>query len=560
MPVLPGWMRARRGVDKDALELPSPTWREWLLAFAVMVLATAALLREQIVAFTSVPDLGDPLFSMWRLAWVAHQIVADPWRLFDANIFHPAVRTLAYSDAMLLPAFIAAPAVWLGAPITVVYTSLMLGTFVASGLAMFALARAVTRDVGASIVAALFFAFDPFKIAHYSHLELQFTCWMPLAALACCRTMNCGRLRDGILMGVFVALQALSSLYYGAYLGVSLAALGAGWVIFVAWPRRGAFVALSAGVGVAALVAAAVTTPYRANRTTVGERGLNEIEAFSARPTDYLRPHRRSAMYGHLRLQGDASERELFPGTVPLVLAASALLAPAAPLFGPTVAALAVTADASLGLNGRVYRALAHVPAFRGFRVPPRFRALVGLYLALLIAMGVSRMIRRISAVPVRHLAVTGLAVALLVDIRPSLGELEPVFERAPPIYPLIPEPRGVIAEMPLPGPGDAFWHDSVFMYFSTFHWHPLVNGMSGFAPPHYAGLGRIARGFPSDETLDAFERLGTQYFVLHEGYYRENWARVVAAADEQTRLQFVASIRWEKGEARAYRVLGPRR
>ena len=113
---------------------------------------------------------------------------------------------------------------------------------------------------------------------------------------------------------------------------------------------------------------------------------------------------------------------------------------------------------------------------------------------------------------------------------------------------------------MPLPGPGDAFWHDSVFMYFSTFHWHPLVNGMSGFAPPHYGDLGRTARGFPSDETLDAFARLGTQYFVLHEGYYREDWARVVAAADAQPRLQFVAVARWEEGEARAYRLRGPRR
>jgi len=46
---------------------------------------------------------------------------------------HPAVRTRAYADTMLLPTLMAAPAVWLGAPLTVVYTSLILFAFVAAG-------------------------------------------------------------------------------------------------------------------------------------------------------------------------------------------------------------------------------------------------------------------------------------------------------------------------------------------------------------------------------------------------------------------------------------------
>ena len=32
----------------------------------------------------------DPVFSIWRLEWVAHQILREPFRLFDANIFYPA--------------------------------------------------------------------------------------------------------------------------------------------------------------------------------------------------------------------------------------------------------------------------------------------------------------------------------------------------------------------------------------------------------------------------------------------------------------------------------------
>jgi hypothetical protein len=40
---------------------------------------------------------ADGQFAIWNVAWVARTIVADPLRLFDANIFHPHKTTLAYS-------------------------------------------------------------------------------------------------------------------------------------------------------------------------------------------------------------------------------------------------------------------------------------------------------------------------------------------------------------------------------------------------------------------------------------------------------------------------------
>ena len=37
-----------------------------------------------------VPDLGDPLFPIWRIGWVYRQLLGDPRPLFDANIFQDA--------------------------------------------------------------------------------------------------------------------------------------------------------------------------------------------------------------------------------------------------------------------------------------------------------------------------------------------------------------------------------------------------------------------------------------------------------------------------------------
>jgi hypothetical protein len=144
----------------------------------------------------------------------------------------------------------------------------------------------------------------------------------------------------------------------------------------------------------------------------------------------------------------------------------------------------------------------------------------------------------------------------VLIDAHPILA-LQPVWDHPPGIYRSIPEARAVVADLPIPWDRDPFWHDPVFMYFSTFHWHPLVNGASGFAPAWYDQLGQISRDYPSNETLDVYRRLGVEYIVLHEGYYgARTFQRVIRDSANQPRLQLVAVDTWDEGECRLYRLL----
>jgi hypothetical protein len=83
----------------------------------------------------SLPDLGDPLFSIWRMGWIYRQILGDPRPLSDANIFHPEPLTLAYSDAMLLPSLTAAPLLAANLHPVLVYNLMLLSGFLFSGLA-----------------------------------------------------------------------------------------------------------------------------------------------------------------------------------------------------------------------------------------------------------------------------------------------------------------------------------------------------------------------------------------------------------------------------------------
>ena len=144
-----------------------------------------------------VPDPGDPLFSAWRIARLAHQLATDPRHLFDGNLFYPLPLTLTYSDATFLAGLLGAPFVLAGADPLLVANALTLVAFPACGLAFFYAAWRLTGDPRAALVAALIGAWYPFHAEHYSHLELQWVMFVPLAIVAGLRMLAAPRWTTG---------------------------------------------------------------------------------------------------------------------------------------------------------------------------------------------------------------------------------------------------------------------------------------------------------------------------------------------------------------------------
>ena len=207
---------------------------------------------------TRVPGHDDSLFSIWRLCWIAHALPGGG-NLFDANIFYPHERTLALSDATFLEALIAAPFLWMGINKVLVYNLVFLSGIVSSGVGMFVLARYLTRDVAAAMVAALIFAVTPYRIEHFMHLELQWTVWMPLTIWALYRAFDEGTIRWGVLTGLFLWLQFISCVYYGAFLAVIASVLA----LMLAAARPGDAMRALGPLALGAALAAALTLPYR---------------------------------------------------------------------------------------------------------------------------------------------------------------------------------------------------------------------------------------------------------------------------------------------------------
>ena len=459
----------------------------------------------------------DVYFNMWRLRWFAHALVTPSAHLFDANIFYPELRTLALSDAMIIEGIVASPLVWAGTKPLLVQNLLVLGAMAASGAAMFALARYLTGSRGAAVVAGIVFAFAPYRFEHIMHMELQWAMWSPLAFLALHRTFDTGDWKYGLATGACVALQVLSSIYYGMFLA-SLIAIAA--VLLIVRDRtapvsRAAW-SLAVGAVLAAAVVAAYARPYLGARQRVGDRPLTEVSQFSARPASYLAATPDNWLYGRFTKLRDGGERRLFPGMIPVFLAIGGLL-----LCSPSrrvivyLLLLVVAFEASLGLDGFTFSFFYdHVPVYRGLRAPARLGIFVLMFLAALAAYGYQAIAASRSPA-FRRALVLAIGLGLLIEYRVTL-RLTPYPNEPPAVYrQLARQPRGVVAEFPVPRvtalPGD----DAMYAYMSTFHWFPLVNGYSGIYPASYLARLERLRNFPDRTSMIQLRRDDVRYLIV---------------------------------------------
>jgi len=292
---------------------------------AAVALLTVALAWPQIGHLSTHVLHFDPYFSMWRLAWIAHALHASPAQLFDANIFHPALNTLALSDATILQGVLGAPVLWAGASPVLVYNLLLLAGIAGSGAGMFVLARRLTGEVGPALVAAAVFTMGPYRLEHYMHLELQWAMWIPLTLWAVHRAVDEGSWRAGALAGAFLSLQTLSCVYYGVFLAMTLAFFVPALLLLSGGRRAsGAVRPLILGGAIACVLIVPYAIPYLENSDALGPRALSEVSRYSARPISYLTATEHNWLWGWTSAW-EGTERRLFPGFIAILLSVAAV-------------------------------------------------------------------------------------------------------------------------------------------------------------------------------------------------------------------------------------------
>lgn len=588
-------------------------------------------------------DLGDSLLNAWILAWDADHLLrflagdlGAVRNFWNANIFYPEPLTLAYSEHMFAQAVQILPVYAATGNIVLAYNLLFLSTFALSGLGMFLFVREVTGSARAGFAAGLIYAFAPYRVPQFSHLQVISSQWMPFVLYWLRRYFDTRRTKAIVCAGAALVAQNLSNGYFLLFfapfvLAYSLFEIGTRRL----WRDGGVW----AGLVVTAVVVTVLTVPFllpylELRRLGFGPRALNEVKSFSADVFSYWTAPAESRLWGSLIRAYPKAEGDLFLSIGAVVLAgvgiarsislawAHARTRPAAamravtPLMWIIVAAAAVYAlfvlliltgngfgrigplpmsVRNLWRNLRVLALIAgllilisprvrtfarewagsigafmliaalaafllslgpeirsagrligevgpyhffywYVPGFDGLRVPARFAMLVVLFLSTASGLGAAALERRLRyggavAITLGAVAVVeSFAAPIVVNGTVAEGRYATppahvyTGEQVPGAYKFLkslPAPGTVVVEFPL----GEWAYELRYVFYSTAHWHPLLNGYSGQFPLSYhmnATHLRHPLDYP-DAAWVTLMRSGATHAVVHLPYYRDD-------------------------------------
>jgi hypothetical protein len=498
---------------------------------------------------------GDPLLTAWILGWDAHQILRDPLRLFQTNIFYPHSDTLAFSEHLFFPALLVAPVQYAsGNPILAQNVSILLAQALL-GLAVYGMCRRFGLDPFPSLAAGLLAVLAPVRMLRLGHLHLLHFASLPLALLFLRRYLQERRWRDAAAAGLLLNAQFLSGYYLAVMAGT------AAFLFVLLHALRGPLARIRPALpGLFAIAAATVLVqlPFAVPYFRVSEqwrftRSLGESEALSAVPADLARrpggqipwpqffsagaprdPERVAyvgvgvGLLAGVGLGAAARRRRGASGTMdrltPFYFAAVAAVAGVIAL-GPTLR----VGDGSVALPYRILYEL--VPGLKGLRAPARFVLLLDFALCILAAVGLHVLLRGARqragwtrwGGPVTAGLLLALAAAERLPPRAAPPHSVETGPDVPSVYRWLAERRdlGTLLFLPitwdrrLPGVGfDAQPYREV--YFSTYHWHDMINGVSGFVPPGFWALSAEMRSFPSEASLRRLAALPVRTLVVH--------------------------------------------
>lgn len=486
-------------------ESPSRVKRAVLLAGLALAAITCAYTwpLAPYVGSAVAHDRGDPILVTWILWWTSHTLpLTTAW--WNAPAFYPSAGVLAFSENLLSLAPITAPIIHVTGSPLLAYNAAFLLSYVFSGLGAYFLAYVLTRAHGASFVAAIAFAFAPYRLSHTQHLQLLSSYWMPVAIAALHLYIASPQWRWAVMFAAAWLMQALASGYYLFFLTTFVLM----WIVWFV-PRRLQLrqtVRLGVAWGVAACLLAPLLFGYRSIHASYGfKRSPVEVINYSADLAGIVSASPDSLVWGRLHT-GVGAEAEQFPGlTIVLLLVAGLVLGGkkrgeaggatldarggrAVVFYGASAVLMWMLslgpwpkmAGKPFGVPGP-YAILAMLPGFDGMRVPARLWMVAVLCLAVLAAFVVAR----IQSARTRHAVIAIVTAGLLLDAWPRR-------------FPVVaaPGPRVTSGEARARLGLPLHEAETETMYGAIAQRRPVINGYSGYAAPQHAALRDLLEHF----------------------------------------------------------------
>ncbi|SDT73781.1 hypothetical protein [Actinoplanes derwentensis] len=130
--------------------------------------------------YTLPQDLGDPARQAWQISWAGHILSSNPVRLWQSNAYYPEPFSFAFGDSLVGYAF--AGMIGTGPAAAILRYNVLF--VLAHALLVFG-AYVLTRQLGArrtgAAVAAVAFAYAPWRLAQEGHLDIISAGGIPVA-------------------------------------------------------------------------------------------------------------------------------------------------------------------------------------------------------------------------------------------------------------------------------------------------------------------------------------------------------------------------------------------
>jgi hypothetical protein len=521
----------------------------------VFVMTTYVMYRPTAHAVSStLPwNLGDPALNTWIVSWQNHALWHDAGHYFNGNMFYPFGDSLLYSELILplVPVFSVVIAMG-GSPIVAHNVGiLLLALLCLTTTYLLAHRLLARRDV--AVLSALMFSFSGYVFMHVGHLQLLTLGFFPLALLVLFVTLERPTIVHGVLLGLATFALTTGCLYYGAIWGLSLVAVLATELIRQrARPGRPWWTSLGAAALIAGFLLAPIALAYMRFQHRVGFR-RPLVPSYGLNPRDLITPAAGTWLYRGLlerasRAEPATVEHGFFLGFSTWLLAGIGLVTlvihaarrrqgrsdTAEPANGTRwhelhLMALVAVVSLVMAIGPTVLGHPApfrvfydYVPGFNGMQAVARLALPALLFVAILAALGLDRLLRATSAV-LRLAVVVAVSIVVLCELYVS-----PI--RAPVDQPAA--ATAVYARLRAAGPGPAI-ELPVFvpalgglapivegprMLASLGDWRERVNGFSGGYPPGYYTQAALFNRFPAPEAVEAMRQIGLRFVILHVG------------------------------------------
>lgn len=205
--------------QKRSMGIDYKRYTPYLLPFAIyLVIALINFWPVTLGIATTVAGYGgDPYQMLWHLWWVPYSTFSGQSMWYTNLIFYPLGANLIYETMIPIASLLASPLQLVSLPFE--YNFIFFAGFALSGMAMFVLAKYITKSTFGAFLAGLVFSFSTFHIAQsYGHLQYANLEWVPLAVYFFIRMLNGdgNRIIDSLLLAItFVLLLFTTAIDVG---------------------------------------------------------------------------------------------------------------------------------------------------------------------------------------------------------------------------------------------------------------------------------------------------------------------------------------------------------